>query len=44
MNITSVDVSALDVKIGDEVIVISSEQNDKNSVENIGKIMQHDSL
>jgi len=39
MNITSIDVSELpDVKVGDDVIVISKDKNDKNSIENINKI------
>ncbi len=39
MNITSIDVSeALDVKVGDFVVVISSDRHDKNSIENINKI------
>lgn len=37
MNITTVDVSGVDVKAGDEVIVISAKKEDKNSVENIAK-------
>lgn len=39
MNITTIDVSNLsDVKVGDSVIVISRDPNDKNSIENINKI------
>lgn len=37
MNITTVDVSHVDAKAGDEVIVISANKDDKNSVENIAK-------
>lgn len=37
MNITTVDVSGVDAKAGDEVIVISAKKEDKNSVENIAK-------
>lgn len=41
MNITMVDVSAVgDPKIGDEVIVISDQPDDKNSVENIAKLCE----
>lgn len=39
MNITIIDISKLNnVKIGDEVIVISATKNDLNSIENIAKI------
>jgi alanine racemase len=39
MNITTIDVSKVeDIKIGDEVILISSNSGDKNSVENTAKI------
>lgn len=38
MNITTIDVSEIqDIKIGDEVIVISSKKLDQNSIENIAK-------
>lgn len=41
MNITSIDVSKIkDVKIGKEVIVLSRNRSDVNSVENIAKIAQ----
>lgn len=41
MNITSIDVSAVpNVKLEDKVVVISSHQNDKNSVENMAKICE----
>lgn len=38
MNITTVDVSNVDAKAGDEVIVISADKADKNSVENIAEM------
>jgi alanine racemase len=39
MNITSIDVTSVpNVKLGDKVIIISNNKNDKNSVENIAKI------
>ena len=38
MNITTIDVSEIpEIKIGDEVIVISRNKQDKNSIENISK-------
>lgn len=41
MNITSIDVSDVDdVKIGDEVVVISQNSKDKNSAENIARICE----
>lgn len=41
MNISTVDISqASDVKIGDEVVVISNEPDNKNSIQSIAKITQ----
>ncbi len=39
MNMSSIDVSPVpEVKIGDEVLVISADENDQNSVENLAKL------
>ncbi len=38
MNLTCIDVNDLDLNIGDEIIAISDNINDKNSVENIAKM------
>jgi alanine racemase len=41
MNITTIDVSdTSNPKIGDEVIVISNNSNDKNSIQSIAKIIE----
>lgn len=41
MNITSIDVSAIpNIRLDDEVVVISNNREDKNSVENIAKTIQ----
>lgn len=41
MNITSIDVSAVpNIKLDDSVTIISDQKEDKNSVENIAKLMQ----
>lgn len=39
MNLTCVDIVDLDLKIGDEVVVISEKTNDKNSVENMAQMI-----
>jgi len=41
MNISSIDISEVEeVKVGDKVVVISANRNDKNSIENIAKICE----
>jgi len=41
MNITSIDVtSAPNIKLGDQVTIISNKRDDRNSVENIAKLTQ----
>jgi alanine racemase len=41
MNISSIDVSEVkDVKVGDKVVVISANKNDKNSIENMAKMCE----
>ncbi|MBI4653139.1 alanine racemase [Candidatus Kuenenbacteria bacterium] len=41
MNITSIDVTSIsNIKLGDKVIIISNNKDDKNSIENIAKLTQ----
>jgi len=41
MNITSIDITSVpNTKLGDKVIIISDDANDKNSAENIAKTAQ----
>mgnify|MGYP001610472328 CR=1 FL=1 len=41
MNITSIDVSAVpDPKVGDEVVVVSKESDDKNSIESMSRMCE----